>query len=177
MGERMLYYLLCTYDPEFSGLFKVEADFEYDMDRNKGNQKFYSRMLGGLIRENNLRTFRKDAIGRVIEQSSRIIEDNEKLSIQNQKILDLLRESDFWAGRNNHDHVSKDDVQKAIDEQHYRSDRMRDKILENIHRKTIYIDVEGEKKGQINGLSVDSDWEYDVWEAITYYRTCSVRQR
>lgn len=154
MGERRLYYLLCTLDPEFSELFKVEADFDYDIDRNPGNQMLYSRMLGGLIRENELRSFRKDAIGRVIEESSRIIEDNEKMSLQNQKILDLLRESDFWAGRNKHDHVSKKDVQKAIEERHFRSERMRDKVIETIFRKTIYIDVEGEKTGQLNGLSV-----------------------
>lgn len=154
VGERMLYYLLCAYDPEFLELFKVEADFENDMDRNRRNQNSYTRMLGGLIRENNLRAFRKDAVARVIEYSSRIIEDNEKLSIETQKILDLLRESDFWAGRMNHDQVYREDVQKAIDEQHFRSDRIRDKVLETIHRETIFIDVEGAKKGQINGLSV-----------------------
>ncbi|MBE9552657.1 MAG: AAA family ATPase, partial [Proteobacteria bacterium] len=37
VGERMLYYLLCEYDPDFSELFKVQADFEEEMPREEAN--------------------------------------------------------------------------------------------------------------------------------------------
>ena len=37
---------------------------------------------------------------RVIEQGSRMVEDSQKLSILMQGLTDLLKESDYWAGKN-----------------------------------------------------------------------------
>ncbi|HLR32342.1 MAG TPA: ATP-binding protein [Fodinibius sp.] len=153
-GERMLYYLLCEYDPQFGKLFKVEADFEDEIDRSDKNHQRYAQLLAGLIQKNELHPFDKTAVARVIEQGSRLVSDNEKLSAQTNEITDLLRESDYWARENGNDVVTIDDVEKAIDQQIYRSARLRDKIQESITRDTIFIDTEGEAIGQVNGLSV-----------------------
>jgi predicted ATP-dependent protease len=45
-------------------------------------------------------------------------------------------------------------VQRAIDMQQYRADRLRDRLQEEVQTGTILIDTAGEKVGQINGLSV-----------------------
>src|SRR5919204_178216 len=37
LGERLLYYILYELDPEFRQLFKVEADFEEQIDRTVDN--------------------------------------------------------------------------------------------------------------------------------------------
>jgi predicted ATP-dependent protease len=50
--------------------------------------------------------------------------------------------------------VSGGDVQRAIDAQIYRVDRIREKSYEYISRGTVLIDTEGQKVGQVNGLSV-----------------------
>lgn len=153
-GERLLYYLLCEYDPEFQKLFKVEADFEDDIDRSEQNHRRYAQLLAGLIDKNELRPFDKKAVARMIEQGSRMVSDNEKLSAQTNEITDLLRESNYWAGQNGHDVVQYSDIEKAIEQQIYRSSRVRDKIQESITRDSIFIDTSGEAVGQINGLSV-----------------------
>src|SRR5699024_4238383 len=153
-GERMLYYLLCQHDPQFNKLFKVEAEFEDEIDRTDDNYQHYAQLLAGLIRKNELHPFDTSAVARVIEQGSRLISDNEKLSTQTNEITDLLRESDYWARQSGHDVVNVGDVEKAIDQQIYRSARLRDKIQESITRDTIFIDTEGEAIGQVNGLSV-----------------------
>lgn len=154
MGQRLLYYLLCRHDPDFIKLFKVEADFEDEMDRSDENQISYSKLIAGLADENGLRPFDRDAVARVIEQSSRMVSDNEKLSIKTDEIQDLLMESDHWANENGHDLVQYEDVEKAVEQKIYRSARIRDKIQEFINRDTIFIDTEGKKIGQVNGLSV-----------------------
>lgn len=154
LGQRMLYYMLCELDPDFQRLFKVEADFEDEIDRSEENHVKYVQFLAGLIQENNLKHFDKQAVGRVIEQSSRMVGDNKKLSTKTQGIKDLLIESDHWAGKNGHEVVQHEDVEKAIEQKIYRSARLRDKVQESINRDYIYIDTEGEQVGQVNGLSV-----------------------
>ena len=154
MGERMIYYLLYQLDPDFKNLFKVEADFEDEIDRSKDNYNLYAKLLAGLIRENDLRDFDKDAIARVIEQSARMAGDNQKMSAKTDEIGDLLIEASYWADKNGNELVSRSDVEKAVEQQIYRSARLRDKVQESINREYIFIDTEGESVGQVNGLSV-----------------------
>ncbi len=154
LGERILYYLLCELDPDFKTLFKVEADFEDEIDRNDETNTIYAELLAGLIEKNKLLHFHKTAVARVIEESARMAGDREKLSTQTDQISDLLIESNHWAVKNEHDVVQLEDVEKAIDQNIYRSARLRDKVQEAITRDYIFIDTEGTSIGQINGLSV-----------------------
>ena len=153
-GDPSLYYLLSALDPDFGELFKVAADFDERMDRNSDNQLLYARLMSSLARKEGLRPLDRTAVARVIEHSARMVGDAEKLSVRMQGVADLLREADYWAGQAGHGVVTAADVQRAIDAQIYRSDRLRERVQEEILRGTILIDTEGEKVGQVNGLSV-----------------------
>jgi predicted ATP-dependent protease len=50
--------------------------------------------------------------------------------------------------------VTEDDVQRALDARIYRADRLRERLQDEIHRGTLLIDTQGERVGQVNGLSV-----------------------
>jgi lon-related putative ATP-dependent protease len=154
MGERILYYLLCAYDPDFRELFKVAADFDDRVARSPENSLLYARLIGTLARKGGLRPFDRTAVARVIDQSARLASDGEKLSTHMQSTADLLREADYWAGHAKQKAVSAADVQRAIDGQIRRADRLRERLYEEIKRGTILIDSEGETIGQVNGLSV-----------------------
>jgi lon-related putative ATP-dependent protease len=154
LGDRLLYYLLYQFDPEFADLFKVEADFDESMDRSPKSNLLYARLIATLLRQEKLRPFDRAAVARVIEQSARVAGDAEKLSVQMRGMIDLLREADYWADTNGHKAVTASDVQRAIDAQDQRADRLRDRLQEEIQRGTILIDTSGEKPGQVNGLSV-----------------------
>lgn len=154
LGDRLLYYLLAELDPDFPDLFKVAADFAEEMDRDDGSEASYARLIAALGREEDLLPFEAAAVARVIERSSRLVGDAEKLSVRTRGVLDLLREASYWAGDDGAEAVSAAHVQKAIDEWTYRSDRLREKVQERILRETLYIDTEGEAVGQVNGLSV-----------------------
>ncbi|MDR4505048.1 MAG: AAA family ATPase [Candidatus Scalindua sp.] len=154
VGSPMLYYLLCRYDPEFNKLFKVAADFDDQMSRNQEHQQLYARLIGTLVRKEALCPFDRTAVARVIEQSSRLKGDNEKLTTRFQSIADLLRESDYYTKQSNKAVVTAVEVQKAIDTRLYRSGRLRERLHEEIVRNTILIDTGGEMIGQVNGISV-----------------------
>jgi predicted ATP-dependent protease len=69
-------------------------------------------------------------------------------------LADLLREADYWATERGAQIVGREDVQRTIDTQIYRVDRIREHIQEEIERGTLMIDTQGSKVGRINGLSV-----------------------
>ncbi|GAB4146978.1 MAG: ATP-binding protein [Candidatus Promineifilaceae bacterium] len=154
LGERLLYYLLCQYDPDFIELFKVAADFDDQMGRTPENNQFYARLVATLARKESLRNFDRHAVARVIEHSARLAGDAEKLSAHMRSIADLLREADYWAGQAQREIVTRADVQQAIDSQMWRLGRVRDRLREAVLRNTIMIDTDGAKVGQVNGLSV-----------------------
>jgi len=154
VGERILYYLLCTLDSEFSELFKVAADFEEQMERNSETDLLYAQMIGTIARREGLLAFERGAVGRVIERSSRLAGDSEKLLIHRRTLADLLQESDYWAREAGRSLVQAEDVQRAIDAQIHRADRVRERLLEEVLHGTVLIDTEGKKVGQVNGLSV-----------------------
>jgi lon-related putative ATP-dependent protease len=153
-GDQMLYYLLWQLDPEFRELFKVAADFASEMDRSEESQRLYARLIATLARREKLRPLDRTAVGRVIEHSARTVGDSEKLSTRVRDVADLLCEANYWAGQAEKETMTAADVQRAIDAQIYRSDRLRERTQEGILRGTVLIDTEGEVVGQINGLSV-----------------------
>jgi predicted ATP-dependent protease len=65
-----------------------------------------------------------------------------------------MREADHWATGEDMTQVGSQHVQKAIDQQVYRADRVQKRLQEEVERGTILIDTGGEKVGQVNGLSV-----------------------
>ena len=154
LGDRLLYYLLCKYDPDFQALFKVAADFEDSVDRNPGSDQSYAQLVATLVRKNRLRPFDRSAVAAVIEQSMRMVGDREKLTTHMRSIADLLSEASFWAGEAGREVVQQDDVRRSVDYHVERIDRVRDRMHEAILRDTVMIDTSGETVGQINGLSV-----------------------
>ena len=153
-GEPIIYYLLSYYDSEFADLFKVQVDFGHDMHRTESNQQQYARLLATLARKQQLLPFDRHAVARVIEQSARLADDNEKLTTHMRSIQDLMQESDYWARQRSASIVNAADVQQAVDAQIRRADRIRERLQEEIERGTIMIATSGSKIGEINGLSV-----------------------
>jgi lon-related putative ATP-dependent protease len=154
VGERLLYYMLCSLDTEFGELFKVAADFEEQIDRGPQTDLLYARLIANIARQERLLPFDPSAVGRAIEQCARSAGDSQKVSTHRRTLADLLRESDYWARQDNRAVVTREDVQHAIDGQIYRADRLRERLLEETLRGTVLIDTQGEKVGQVNGLSV-----------------------
>jgi predicted ATP-dependent protease len=154
VGERMLYYLLHAWDPEFAELFKVAVDFEEDMPRGAGEDALYARLIAGCVAREKLRALDAPAVARVIEQQARDAGDAEKLSVRVQGLVDLLREADYFAGLEGRAGVGAAHVQRALDAQVARADRLRERLRDAIVRGTLLIDTAGRRAGQVNALAV-----------------------
>lgn len=156
LGERYLYYMLYQLDPDFGELFKVAADFEEEMVRDEANSLLYAQFISSLVKREDLHPFSRAAVARVIEYSSRLAGDAQRLSTHMQPMADLMREASYWSAQNDHALVQPADVQKAIEAQRYRNGRIRERLQEAILRDTVLIDSDGAVVGQINALSVIS---------------------
>jgi len=154
VGERFLYYLLASLDPEFENLFKVQADFEDVTERSPEAVALFARLMGSIARQERLPPLSAAAVARLVEQAAREAEDAERLTLRVGVLADILREAHHWANAQKRDLIEAGDVDRAIDERRYRSERLRDRSLEGVTRDIVMIDTDGEVVGQINGLSV-----------------------
>ncbi|MCW9023998.1 MAG: AAA family ATPase [Gammaproteobacteria bacterium] len=153
-GERIFYYLLKKYDPEFNQLFKVMADFSEEMDRNEDNTAGYASLIATLQREQKLKAVSRGGMERIIEDCSRRIDDGEKLSLHMGNLVDLLCEANYWSTEENTKITTEIHVQKAIDSRIKRLDQLREQVHETVLRGDYLLQTSGKQVGQINGLSV-----------------------
>lgn len=161
IGERILYYLLYHYDPDFGELFKVIADFEDSIVRSEENIHLYAQMIGTIATHHDLLPLTPDAVARVIEESSREVSHSLKFSAHLRTLSDLLKEADYWAKKNSHSAVEKDDINKVLETRIDRANRIQMRLYEQIDERTIMIDVSGSAVGQINALSFISMGGYN----------------
>jgi lon-related putative ATP-dependent protease len=154
VGQRELYYLLHALDPEFSRLFKVAVDFDEDMPRSAEAEQLYARLVAGMVKRGRLKPFDRSAVGRVIEHASRLAGDGERMSVAMNPLRTLLDEASYWAGTNGRGVVASEDVQHAIDARLRRADRLPSRLRDEMLRGRLLIATEGERAGQVNGISV-----------------------
>ncbi|CAB1367834.1 Lon protease family protein [Denitratisoma oestradiolicum] len=153
-GERLIYYLLREYDPEFPFLFKVAADFDDSVERCPEQTRLYARLVATLARQNRLRPLHREAVARVIEHAARLAEDAERLSTASRHVSDLLQQADHQAARAGHERIERDDVVAALEAQRRRNSRIPERILDAMKREILLIDTSGTRVGQVNGLAV-----------------------
>lgn len=154
IGRPDLYQLLLRYDEQFAELFKVKADFDTQMPYSQEHISEYLSFVCSLCESENLKHLEQGALARLLEHASRLADDQEKLSTRFGEISDVIRESNYYAEKDNAKLVRAEHIERTIEERFYRSSQVRDRLQEMIRRGQIKIDVTGEKTGQVNGLSV-----------------------
>jgi lon-related putative ATP-dependent protease len=154
IGDPILYQRLYTLDKEFSELFKVKADFDTTMERTDENMQQYAAFVCTLCQKEKLKHLDGSGLAKLIEHSSRLAEDQTKLSTQFAEVADIVREANFYATQENSEAVTGNHVKKAIEEKIYRSKLIQEKIQDMIKREILLIDTKATATGQVNGLSV-----------------------
>ena len=154
IGEGALYGLLYRYDPDFRDLFKVKADFETEFPRTRENVRGMANVIRAECERSGLAPFSRVAVARLIEHSSRMVEDQRRLSANMAAFLDIVRQADYWAIQGGARVVDGPHVERALEERIYRSSLVRERIIEAMNDGSLYVATEGAVVGQINALSV-----------------------
>lgn len=155
-GDRMLYFMLAQADPDIGTYFKLLADFDDEIDRSVENEAMLARMIADIARRDRLHPLNRDAVARVIEQAARLADDSGKLSLLSERVRDIVTEADHWARASARDVIARADIDRAIEQNLRRSDRIRARGQEMILNDIALVATDGAAVGQINGLSVMS---------------------
>jgi len=159
IGDDYLYNLLYFLDDDFKKIFKVKAEFDSEMEKTEKTIIDYATFIKKISDEDKLQPVGRDGIAAIVEFGVRQAGRQKKLSTRFHLIADVVREADYWARKNGHQVVSRQDVQTAIKEKVERVNLVERKIREMIEEGTILIDTQGKTVGQVNGLAV-----YDTGE-------------
>jgi lon-related putative ATP-dependent protease len=160
MGSSALYYSLLEMDQDFGKLFKVQADFDAEMDRTSENENEYALFVAARCHEEKLRHFDRGAVAKVIEQGSRLAESQDKLIARFGEVADVVREASYWAGAAGRETVSEGDITRAIEEQIYRRNLLEKRLRRQIQEGILLVDTTGRVVGQVNGLYVIQVGDY-----------------
>ncbi len=174
-----LYYSLLSGDEDFKKLFKVNVDFDVEMDRTSENIQHYVSFIGSMCERENLKHLNCSAMARVIEFGSRLADNQNKLSTRFNVVSEIIYEASALAESEtyNSEFVDATHVEMAIKNRKYRSNMIEEKMQKQILDKKVLIDTEGEVIGQVNGLSVmnSSGYSFGLPSRITA-RTYSGRE-
>jgi len=140
-----VYQLLYAYEKDFSELFKVKADFDITIERNDENVGRDMSFVCTLCRRENLAHLDREDAMKVVAYSSRLANDQQKLSTRFGVVADLVREANFYASQDKSSLVQVEYVKKALEEKTY---------LSNLIQEKRAVDTSGMAVDQINGLSV-----------------------
>lgn len=160
VGDYYTYQMLYNYDADFKKLFKIRADFDIEIERNEENIKKIALFVANHCKDEELCDFSKDAIGRIVEYSSRLSGDKRKLSTRFNEIVELLYEADAMAVASEDHIVTEKHINMAIEEKIYRNNKYEEKLHELFRDNTLMIETTGYKVGQINGLAVLDSGQY-----------------
>jgi predicted ATP-dependent protease len=154
VGERLLFYLLQAYDPDFGRLFRVAADFEEHLERTPETSLLFARFIATRARADKLLPLARDAVARALDFGSRAAGDTRKITANVERMVELLHEADHRARKAGGATIGAADIEGAIDAQRHRAGRLRAEVQEAILRGKVLIDTAGAAVGQVNGLSV-----------------------
>ena len=154
IGSHWEYQLLYYHDEDFRKLFKIMVDFDVEMDRSDPYTYKLARFISDHCETENLRHFTKEAVGHIVEYSSRLAGHQEKLSTRFNELVEIIYEADSWAKLEDCSLVTDEHVKKAIREKTYRSNKAEQKLLEMMNKGQLLIDVQQKVVGQVNGIAV-----------------------
>ncbi|MBT9133747.1 MAG: Lon protease [Firmicutes bacterium] len=160
IGSYEIYMLLYRHDEDFRKLFKIKVDFETEMARQDENIMKMAAFISRHCRDRGLRNFHRGAVAAVIDYSSRLADNQNKLSTRFNDIVELLAEANSWAALEKATLVEERHITKALYEKRYRADKYEQKVHELFADGTYLMDVQGLAVGQINGLAVLNMGDY-----------------
>jgi len=154
IGDTHTYHVLFNHDTDFSKIFKILADFDFEMDLNKKSLRQYAAFVVKMCHDEGLAPFEPGAVAAIAEYGARKAGRQGKLTARFGEISDLLREADYWRRKEGDGKVAARHVKAAIGEAEQRASMWEEKFRELIETGVVLIDVKGRKVGQLNGITV-----------------------
>jgi len=150
-GSREIYYLLQDHDEEFNEMFRVLADFDYNIPRTTSNMRSFSQLMRQQAKDSGAKPLTDSAVISLMEHSCRQAEHQKRLSAHINDALEIIGEANFLCES---EEIKQLHIEKALLAREYRHGRLAQSILDEMLDDTILINTANSVLGQINGLTV-----------------------
>lgn len=172
IGDDETYELLYMHDERFRKIFKLKAHIQDSVERTETTIAGYAQALDRTARETGLKAFTKSAYAELIDYSTRMAEDRERLSLHFSHLREIMVESDAVATGLGQRTISAAQVKEALVEREYRTNLYQEEFLREYDRRAIKVRTQGLEVGIANGLSVTQVGEYIM--GLPHQISCTV---
>ncbi len=160
IGDDEMYDALLEQDDRFRKYFKLKAHIQETVFRTEETIPAYVNALLHIIRESGLRPFTRDALAKLVDHSSRVAQDQNRLSLYFSQMREIMIEADTICAMHDQKKVSREMVNQALEERDYRLNLYEEEFLHEYDRTVIKVQTQGTATGRANGLSVSQLSDY-----------------
>jgi predicted ATP-dependent protease len=154
IGDAPTFDRLAQEDRDFRHLFKVLADFDETLARDKDGFTGYTRFLAGLVEKDNLPHFDQSGILAMIEHGARLANEPGRLSARFGELADLAREAADQARSDDAREVLREHVEKATGHQRARASLPFDRLMRALEQGRTEIILRGRADNRLNSVAV-----------------------
>jgi lon-related putative ATP-dependent protease len=172
IGTDSSYEMLLDHEDRFPKLFKIKAHMQETTQRTPAAVKVYLKQLARIIEEAAARPFGKEALAGLVDYSSRLANDQKKLTLKMPLLRELIIEADATAKMRGKELVDGEELSAAIAARDYRANLYEEEFMEEYDREMIRVQTSGESVGRVNGLSVS--WFGDYEFGLPHQIACTV---
>ncbi len=156
IGDRTTYSNLKNQDKTFSYLFKIVSEFDPAISINSENVLNAAILIAKRVKETNCKHLTKNGLLKVLEIASIFAEKQNFITTEFSKVFAIIQEASLLAEKNDEQFITEIHIQDAFNSQKIRSNQFSliDEI--NISNKSLLLDTQGTKVGQINVIYTSS---------------------
>ncbi len=154
IGTTEEFYILQEGAPEFFRRFMCKVEFAESLSSTAQSHQASAIFVAHCCQRLGLSHFEADAVARLIELTHREVDDQTRQSALFSHTESMVIESASFAKERGAAFVQATDVDRAIQERHYRNSYNEQRLQESITDGERLITVSGERVGQLNGLTV-----------------------
>ncbi len=172
IGTDTIYENLLLTDDRFGKFFKIKAHLNDSTPRNTPNIRRWLGSIAAIIDSNNFLPFTRKGLAYLVDFSSFICEDQNKLSLKFPVIRDVMLEANTLAKNQNKQIVDERILQESLEAYMKRRSFLSELYFEEYTKEMIKIKTAGTSIGSINVLSIIryADHEFGLPHQIS----CSV---
>lgn len=155
LGSSDIYYMLQEYDQEFTELFRVLADFDRYLEKDRQSLRAYSNLIRRRAIQFGYPEVLDEAALELVKYALRRAEHQQKISANIVQVNDLLDESVYWWKKQSlESKLTAEFVKLALAAKKRRTGRLSETWLSEIKERQVLISTEGDYVGKVNGLTV-----------------------
>lgn len=172
IGNEAIYETLLEYDERFAKLFRIKAHMTDSAERTAANIRNYMGQVAQIIREEELLPFDAQALAWLVDLGSHLCEDQKRISLKFPLLREQMIEADALARMENRREVGPDILEKAYAMRSWRASLAEEEFMEEYDRGIIKVATDGKAVGQVNGLSVICQGDYEF--GLPHRISCAV---